>query len=140
MTSSRSLLTLLTVPPLFFAVGCGSDVDPQAAANPGTVAVADAASDATAEGAVVIIDVRTPQEYAEGHLAGAVNHNVEDGALEAALDDLDPDGEYVVYCRSGNRSAIAAALMAEKGFDSVVDLGSLDEAAAATGVDVVTGP
>lgn len=86
----------------------------------------------------VLIDVRMPDEYAAGHLSGAVNIPLEDGSLEAALADLPGDDTYVVYCRTGRRSEIAASLMADAGLDSVVDLGGFDEARTATGRDVIT--
>lgn len=87
---------------------------------------------------VVLIDVRTTEEFAEGHLEGALNLNVEDGTLEEALSGLDPDGTYQVYCRSGRRSAIAYDLMIANGFTNVTDLGSVEEAAAATGLPVIS--
>jgi phage shock protein E len=86
-----------------------------------------------------IIDVRTPSEYAEGHLDGAVNVDVQNQALfTAALTDLDPDAAYVVYCRSGNRSAAATAQMIDAGFTDVTDAGGLQAAADATGLEIVT--
>jgi len=94
---------------------------------------------AAAEPGVMIIDVRTPEEYAQGHLEGAVNLDVQSGQFEAGLVDLDPTAAYSVYCRSGNRSAVAAGLMTENGFTDVTDLGSLESAAAATGLPVITG-
>ena len=87
----------------------------------------------------IIIDVRTTEEFAAGHLDGAVNYNVEDGTLEQALPSLDPNANYVVYCRSGRRSAIAVDLMKENGFTQIADLGSLEEAADATGFAIVNG-
>ncbi len=87
----------------------------------------------------VVIDVRTPGEFAEGHLDGALNLDVESGAFEQGLSELDPTQSYIVYCRSGRRSAIATALMAERGFADVADLGSLEQAAEATGLPVVSG-
>ena len=88
--------------------------------------------------AATIIDVRAADEYAAGHLAGAVNHNVEDGSLESALASLDPEASYVVYCRSGRRSEIAAEIMKANGFTQVADLGSLEDAADASGLAIVT--
>lgn len=85
----------------------------------------------------VIIDVRTADEYAEGHLDGAVKLDLNSGEFVAALPELDPVAEYVVYCRSGNRSGQAVALMEDAGFAHVTNLGSLEQAAAATGIDVV---
>ncbi len=66
---------------------------------------------------VQLVDVRTPKEYAEGHIAGAVNINVKDSAfLTAALSRLDKERLCAVYCRSGKRSALAASLLAKRGF------------------------
>lgn len=84
-----------------------------------------------------IIDVRTPQEYAQGHLDGAVSLDVTGGELAAAIPTLDPEAEYAVYCRSGNRSAQAAKLLTDVGFTGVTDLGSLERAAEATKLPVV---
>ena len=86
----------------------------------------------------IIIDVRATDEFAAGHLEGAINYNVEDGTLEQALPNLDPKANYVVYCRSGRRSAIAVDLMKENGFTQIADLGSLQDAADATGFAIVT--
>jgi rhodanese-related sulfurtransferase len=87
----------------------------------------------------IIIDVRASDEFAAGHLDGAVNYNVEDGTLEQALPSLDQNANYVVYCRSGRRSAIAVDLMKENGFTQIADLGSLEDAADATGFAIVNG-
>jgi rhodanese-related sulfurtransferase len=87
----------------------------------------------------IIIDVRATDEFAAGHLDGAVNYNVEDGTLEQALPNLNPNANYVVYCRSGRRSAIAADLMKENGFTQIADLGSLEDAADATGFAIING-
>jgi phage shock protein E len=87
---------------------------------------------------VVIIDVRTPEEFAAGHLEGAVNIDVSASDFDAVVSELDTDGSYAVYCRTGNRSAQAAERMAGLGFDDVIDLGSLEEAEAATGIALVT--
>lgn len=85
----------------------------------------------------IIIDVRTAQEYAAGHLDGAENLDVTSGELSAALATLEQDAEYLVYCRSGNRSAQAVRLMQDAGFTDVTDLGSLDQAAQSTQLPVV---
>jgi phage shock protein E len=88
-------------------------------------------------GSSVVIDVRTPEEFAAGHLEGAVNLNVEDGSLLASLPTLDPSAAYIVYCRSGRRSAIAADQMRGAGFADILDLGSLEDAASVTGLRIV---
>ena len=71
----------------------------------------------------LLIDVRTPQEYAEGHIAGSVNIPVQ--VLEGALSQLPMDVPIVVYCRSGNRSGQAAQILAKNKFTSVYDLGAI---------------
>jgi rhodanese-related sulfurtransferase len=86
----------------------------------------------------VIIDVRTPEEYAEGHLQGAVNFNVESDEFETQISLLDKNSTYQVYCRSGNRSATAVRQMEDLGFLHVTDLGGLDEASQATGKTVIS--
>ena len=85
----------------------------------------------------IVIDVRTPEEYGSGHLDGAVNIDVNSGVFAEQIATLDPAGDYVVYCRSGNRSSQAVALMEQAGFGNVVNLGSLEQAATATGITVV---
>jgi phage shock protein E len=87
---------------------------------------------------VVIIDVRTPEEFAAGHLEGAISIDVSASDFDAVVSELDADGSYAVYCRTGNRSAQAAERMAGLGFDDIVDLGSLEEARGATGIAIVT--
>jgi len=84
---------------------------------------------------VIILDVRTADEYAAGHLEGAEMLDLNGGEVAAAIPTLDP--EYLVYCRSGNRSGQAIALMEQAGFTNLTNLGSLEQAAAATGIDVV---
>lgn len=84
----------------------------------------------------VVIDVRTPGEYAAGHLDGAVNLDLTSGQLAAEVPALDADDEYVVYCKSGNRSAQATQLMEQAGLE-VTDAGSMQLAADATGLAIV---
>lgn len=88
----------------------------------------------------VIIDVRTPEEYASGHLDGAVNIDVQSPEFDGLVSALPADGDYVVYCRSGNRSAQAIARMEGLGFSDLTDAGGLDAAANATGLSIVTAP
>ncbi|MHA3683781.1 MBL fold metallo-hydrolase [Leucobacter sp. HY1908] len=104
-------------------------------AQPGNTPAEGSSPGATATGAIVL-DVRTAEEYASGHLEGAQLLDFNGGDLTAAIPALDPEAEYVVYCRSGNRSGQAIALMAQAGFEHLTNLGSLDQAAAATGLPV----
>lgn len=71
---------------------------------------------------VTVIDVRTPAEFDEGHLSGATLVDFYEPDFADQIAALDRDGEYLVYCRSGNRSGQAVALMGELGFETVFDL------------------
>lgn len=69
---------------------------------------------------VVVLDVRTAEEFVDGHLAGAVNIDYrQDNFVEQAVVRLPKDKTIAVYCRSGRRSAGAAELLAEKGYKLV---------------------
>lgn len=85
----------------------------------------------------IILDVRTPAEYATGHLEGAKLLDLNAGEVAEAIPDLDPNAAYLIYCRSGNRAGQALTLMEQAGFTSLTNLGSLERAADATGVSIV---
>lgn len=87
----------------------------------------------------MIIDVRTPEEFATGHLEGAININVQAPDFRERVMELDPNGEYFIYCRSGNRSGQAISQMNQMGFTTMTNGGSVEEASTMTGVPVVTG-
>lgn len=70
---------------------------------------------------VTVVDVRTAQEYQEGHLANSLNINVESADFASAIANLDKTKEYALYCRSGRRSTVAANEMAKAGFTSITN-------------------
>jgi rhodanese-related sulfurtransferase len=86
----------------------------------------------------MIIDVRTPEEYAAGHLEGATLIDIKDATFDAKIAELDPSGSYIIYCRSGNRSAQAVERLKAAGFTNLTDLGSLENASNETGIAIVT--
>ena len=73
----------------------------------------------TAEAPPLVLDVRTPQEYAAGHVPGAINvpHKALPGRLTEVLDFR--DREVVLYCERGKRSVMASAVLREAGFNSI---------------------
>ena len=73
----------------------------------------------------LLIDVRTPEEYVGGHIPGTINISVE--TLADRLDEVPTDETLVVYCRSGNRSATAANILVENGYQPVYDLGGIQD-------------
>jgi rhodanese-related sulfurtransferase len=110
--------------------GCSSDptttsasAETGRAGGPIRVGVAEFAKLAGSPG-VQIIDVRTPEEFADGHIEGAVNIPVQGRDFDARVAGLDPNGTYAVYCRSGNRSQPAVAAMHSAGIRTVYELDS----------------
>lgn len=76
-----------------------------------------------ADTSVVRLDVRTPDEYAEGHIAGAVNIDVTANGFDQKASTLPKDRTIALYCRSGRRSKKAAQILAQMGY-KVVELES----------------
>ena len=70
----------------------------------------------------VILDVRTPAEFTQGHIPGAVNINVKDGTFVRKVSELDKNSPVYVYCRSGVRSAKAVELLKNEGFTKIYNL------------------
>ena len=108
--------------------GCGGT-----AVAPGDAAVRQLpAAEAVAEvPSRVLIDVRTPDETADEMIAGALNIDFEAADFRERISQLDRNGKYLLYCRTGNRSAQAAAVMAELGFTDVIDAGGFSDLVAA---------
>ena len=73
-------------------------------------------------GSIQLIDVRTPQEYEEGHIENAVNMNYYDDDFKQQVSQLDKSQKVYVYCKKGGRSASAAEILSELGFKEIYDL------------------
>lgn len=69
-----------------------------------------------------VIDVRSESEFTAYHLAGAVNYNYLGPDFLEQMEALDPDTEYLVYCRSGRRSVRACTLMRNAGITKLIHL------------------
>ena len=89
-------------------------------------------SEAVNQPGVIILDVRTPEEFNAGHIANAININLEGSDFASEVSKLDMNATVAVYCRSGNRSGVATEQMAELGFVDMYDMqgGILDWEAA----------
>ena len=70
----------------------------------------------------IVIDVRTPEEYASGYIDNAVNIDFYTADFREQLAALDRDKTYLIYCRTGRRSASARDIMAELGFREVYNM------------------
>lgn len=147
----RRVLTLAL--PVLLAVGglsaCSTSSEVEVSVTDGPVASSvpaagselDAAEFAAALKApeTVIVDVRTPAEFAEGHLPGAVNIDVQAPDFTSRVAALDPKLPYAVYCRTGNRSQVALDVMVQMGVTDAYHLGGGVGAWQQAGGELVTG-
>lgn len=134
LSSSRFALAAFGLVMGLLMTGCAGQ--PQASEQAAPVSDRPtAAVDTKAVGTV--IDVRTPEEFAEGHLEGAVNIDFNASTFSDEIAKLDKNGTYTVYCRSGNRSAQAVEQMKASGFSSVTDAGGIQDAAQSLGLPTV---
>ena len=131
--------------------GCSSDSASDSASESvvqtadGTVAPPEAPvrvgvpdfADVIASPDVTIVDVRTPEEFAQGHIEGAVNIPVEYADFTDQVSQLDANGTYAVYCRSGNRSQTAIDQMSGVGINGIYELESGTNGWAAAGQPLV---
>ena len=108
-----------------FTVACrGAPAEPAEMITPEIIAAI--------ENQALIVDVRTPEEFADGHYPGAINI-----PHETILDGLNQlgvtaDTTVILYCRSGNRSGQAEQVLQEKGFTEARNAGGLEALLSAT--------
>lgn len=122
----RTLLTLL-----FILSGCAS-------APSALIATVSPLEAHELVAAAVVLDIRTPDEFAEGHLEGAINLDFYAADFADQIGALDRDARYVVYCRSDNRSGQAMDLFRELGFAEVYEIDGGVGAWVGAGLPVVT--
>ncbi|WP_159737718.1 rhodanese-like domain-containing protein [Vibrio atypicus] len=77
------------------------------------------------EQGAMVVDVRTPQEFADGHLKSAINYPLSE--LDKHFANIDKETQIVLYCRSGNRSGKAFDYLQSKGFTNLHNAGGLVE-------------
>jgi rhodanese-related sulfurtransferase len=109
----KKLLAVVAVSALFLT-GCGS----AAATNLGAADFQKKASEA----GVVVLDVRSSGEFITGHIANALNIDVEGMTFDGDISKLDKAATYAVYCHSGRRSGIAVGKMKDAGFTNLFNL------------------
>jgi len=153
MTKTRPLLTVLLTA-LLLAAGCStgdtatsdagtessnSSADAEAAGIRLVSATEGASLQADPPDDLVILDVRTPEEFAEAHLDGAVMIDFYEADFADRLGELDPEVPYLLYCRSGNRSGQTTAIMRDLGFTDVAGVDGGIVAWSGAGLQVVNG-
>lgn len=135
----RTIALFLLVTGLIFSLGACSSGQPAASATVQEtvqesgaavqakvntkIAPADYQAQFGANADHILIDVRTPEEFASGHIPGAVNIAVDE--LAQRLNEVPQDIPVVLYCRSGNRSGQAAQLLDRAGYAQIYDLGGI---------------
>ncbi len=82
---------------------------------------------------MIVLDVRTPEEFQEIHVKDSINIDFLNPNFLAKIQQLDKNQIYKVYCRSGNRSGQAETIMKSLGFKNVENIGSVSEAASTLG-------
>ena len=85
-----------------------------------TISASDARTMMQSSANLMVVDVRAPEEYAQGHLEGAVNIPLSD--LPLRISSLDPTRPILVYCRTGHRSAQASTILVNAGFLQVYNM------------------
>jgi phage shock protein E len=90
------------------------------------------------EPGVVILDVRTAGEFMGGHIAKAINIDVEGMTFDGDIAKLDKSATYAVYCRSGRRSQLAVDRMKDAGFTNLFNLNAGVEDWVSAGFPLVT--
>ncbi|MBL9130826.1 MAG: rhodanese-like domain-containing protein [Verrucomicrobiaceae bacterium] len=106
----KLIALLLLIPALAFAADAPQHVKAEDAAK------------IIAEGKVVIIDVRTPDEFKDGHIKGAKNIDISSGDFEAQLGKLDKTQPTLVHCQAGGRSMRALKVFQKLGFEKLIHL------------------
>ncbi len=129
MTRRLLSLAILTLVAVFAIAACDSN-ETDAAPGAYTVSPTDAVA-MIESGDRTVIDVRSPGEFAQAHVVGALNIDVEGPDFADRIAELDPDEPFLVYCQSGRRSALAAEQMAEAGIADIADAGGLADLARA---------
>ncbi len=105
--------------------GCGDAVEAPEAIRFQSIAPEEAMQRLESEEEIILLDVRTPEEYAEGHIPGSQLIPLQTLEEEAPLQLTDKDVPIFVYCRSGSRSLEAADILVELGYTQVYDLGGI---------------
>ena len=109
---------------LLMLCSCGAE-DKQNEEKNDTTVITCSEKDKLVKDGAILIDVRTAQEYSEGHLEGSINLDVNSISVNIEKLVTDKETKIVVYCRSGNRSATAKDVLTNLGYKNVYDLGAM---------------
>ncbi len=137
MKSNKSIIITMCIVLIFSLVACTSptqsESSPVSSQSESSMSVAvknitaAEAAEMIEDGDVIIVDVRTKEEYDEGHIPNAIL--LTDSDIPEKAEDVleDKDSTLLVYCRSGNRSATASKALVELGYTNVYDFGGIND-------------
>ena len=117
----RKLLSVILT--VILLAGCSA---PKEAASYRQISMDEAITMMEEESGYIILDVRTPEEFADKHIPGAVNIPNETIGAEKIPELPDKDQLILVYCRSGNRSKQASKKLAVLGYTNIVEFGGIN--------------
>ena len=119
----KKLIFLLLA--VMMLTGCGQDKENDQGAVYMNITVEEAKQIMDSEEGYIILDVRTQEEYDEGHIPGAIVISHEEIGEKAEDVLTDKDQLILVYCRSGRRSKIAAEALVELGYTNIKEFGGI---------------
>ena len=108
-----------------FLAGCAAPAEPENSCR--QVSTADAITMMEEETGYIILDVRTPEEFADKHIPGAINIPNETIGTGEIPELPDKNQLILVYCRSGNRSVQASEKLAALGYTNIVEFGGIND-------------
>ncbi len=125
----KTLLVFLMIVAML-ASGCTANQEPGKDTDATCVIVInaeDAKNRLDSEEGIILVDVRTPEEFRDGHIPGAILLPVDEISTNAKTVIPDKEATYFIYCRSGNRSATAADQLVEMGYQNIYELGGIND-------------
>lgn len=119
----HNLILTFAILTVTLLVGCGSKK--QEPLTYQTISMAELSQRFDAEENAILLDVRHPEEYAEGHIPGAIHLDNDDIGTQPIGLLPDKDQTIFVYCRSGRRSKEAAQKLVELGYSGIIECGGI---------------
>lgn len=116
----KTVILLLGIIFIVSAVSCSAKQNSEHILK--NITATEAAEMIAKDKTIIVIDIRTKEEFNSGHISGALSFDYYSQAFRSQIDSLDKTKSYIIYCRSGNRSGKAMALFEEFGFREVYNI------------------
>ena len=120
----KKMKMIMAVICIFMMIGCGKQLENTKEAYQ-MISMEEAKKIMDEEDNIVILDVRTQEEYESGHIPGAICVPNENIGEEAIVELPNKDQKILLYCRSGNRSKQAAGKLAKAGYTNILEFGGI---------------